>query len=247
MDRKRLVTYSEPPVDVPILNTNLRDLTGGADWNASGKYSTKTKVINHATHICDNNQLPIMSDPCITAEVERLLTATTPTTFVKADDPRIVSSPALFKVVRPELKLKSFIEEHRMAFIHYLLTFHKQWMGNNRVIQSTVKSDFATAAYLDSCDVTLTTLGRMYIFTDNQLDMVPINDFHATVLSQCNVMQKKQQRYAALNEIIKTLEGHITYKNHYKKMFRPTGKDGKQTTHRRVIINCRFRTDEDEE
>lgn len=119
LDKKRYVVIKEPPKDIPIQNSSLKEITGGGVICARALYSNNNKTVLHLTICCECNVKPLFAEAPTQADARRIVDLPFNSTFV--DDESMVDNSKHMYLLDPTLKSQQWRDDHKNVMLNILV------------------------------------------------------------------------------------------------------------------------------
>ena len=200
MHLKRFVIVREPPEGKAIEFSTVKDLTGGNEINADGKYSTRTKVRLHSTMVLEANKVPLLNcDGAKKSDKRRIVDVLFGSSFVAKDDPTINNIDVF--AGNSQFEEDEWREQHKFALFEIVKAHCVEYSKTRDLDQFLPQSiKDRTDAYLGKCNVVKTWI------TDNyercEKSFIKVNDVHAEFKDSdlyMNMDKKERRQYGKTN------------------------------------------------
>ena len=202
----RIAGFKEPDAEKPILNANIKSLTGGGNVAGRKLYSNNTKIVLCMIMIMECNDKPKFKSGPKDAEEERVVDLFFPNKFTS--NPDEVNGVNVF-MGNPEYKTIEWKESHRDAFLQILIESYKSLQRNNHILYIPPNVKDRTNIYLNESLPIIEIFNAKYVRTGNNMDILKLKDvFNALkISSEYYDLPRNLQRkctYKSMCEIMKT-------------------------------------------
>ncbi len=239
---KRVIMFGEGESNVKASQSTIKALVGDSVINARGCYSNRTEQRNIGTYILPTNEKPTI-DGKLDGEtiVNKVRDIKFKNTFT--NDPTKLKLPNHYPQ-NPRFKKPEFITKMKYCFIQKCLNFIKKqkqeygediiyvnWKWSEQVIKDS-------KAYIQDCDIILTTIKEYYEITEDEKDKVATEKIYERCIGNNNDIIRNPKIYPQYKGF--SLKGFRDYmKKHqefeYQYEAKPTNIDGKIY---RNVIKC---------
>jgi len=123
LNKSRYTVFREPPKNLPIQNSVVKDFTGGGEISSRELFKKSKPMTIDFTMVLETNSKPPFAETCGDAEAERVIDYHFVSHFT-ADEKKLEKAKEEKKHVYPlrtELKDKQWWVKRRIAFLHILL------------------------------------------------------------------------------------------------------------------------------
>jgi phage/plasmid-associated DNA primase len=139
IDKKRLLLFKEPDEHTRIMNSNMKDMTGGGKIKARGLYSSKTDVYLHNTTIMECNKRPKLFETPTKGDIRRLADIHFGSSFI-TDESEVDEIKHVY-LQDPLLKETEWKDNHRVYFLNMLF----------ENLQELKKKDYIIDHFMPQC------------------------------------------------------------------------------------------------
>ena len=240
---KRAVMFGEGQSNVKASQSTIKALVGDSVINCRGCYSNRTEQRNIGTYIIPTNEKPTI-DGKLDGEsiVNKIRDIYFRNTFT--NDESKLNLPNHYKQ-NPRFKKPEFISKMKYCFIQKCVKFIKQVKevyGEDIVYlnwkwSEQVKND--SKAYIQDCDIILTTIKENYEITEDEKDKVATEEIFEKYIANNNDIVRNRKLFPQLYGLsFKGFKDYIKTHQEFKYQFeaKPTNMgDGKI---KRNIIKC---------
>jgi hypothetical protein len=240
---KRAVMFGEGQSNVKASQSTIKALVGDSVINCRGCYSNRTEQRNIGTYIIPTNEKPTI-DGKLDGEsiVNKIRDIYFRNTFT--NDETKLHLPNHFKQ-NPRFKKPEFISKMKYCFIQKCVNFIKkvkEEYGEDIVYlnwkwSEQVKKD--SKAYIQDCDIILTTIKENYEITNDEKDKVATEEIFESFIANNNDIVRNPKIYPQYKGLsFKGFKDYIKNHQEFKYQFeaKPTNMgDGKI---KRNIIKC---------
>ncbi len=215
MHNKRIVIFKEPDGEEPLLNANIKSLTGGGNVSGRKLYSNNTNIVLCMIMIMECNDKPKFKSSPKDAEEERVVDLHFPNKFTS--NPDEVNGVDVF-MGNPELKTTAWKEAHRDAFLQILIESYKSLQSNNHTLYIPQNVKDRTNIYLNESLPIIEVFNAKYVRTGNNMDILKLKDVFTDlkISSAYFDLPKVSQRKCTYKSMCETMKTNTVFRNSYK-------------------------------
>tara|TARA_R110000868_G_C10948842_1_gene767662 strand:- start:235 stop:2643 length:2409 start_codon:yes stop_codon:yes gene_type:complete len=247
--KRNMVLFNEPAIDVKIITSQVKDITGGKSINARGLYQSNTNTKITATMLLCSNELPLL-DTVDDAMERRLIVIGFNTLFKEQDyldehdiKEGLDADGRYYYLANKYFQSDEFIELVKLPMMNLLIQNFKIYKDNNYslgVISQEIKDN--NKKYMVSSDTFISWFNSEYEIT-NEIDL---NTNYICKLKLKDLYQDYQESYLYENltkqdkrtNNYKWFCEHISKNIYLRKYYKENIIDNvKQTRYRNVLIN----------
>jgi phage/plasmid-associated DNA primase len=130
--QKNFVIFEEPKKEKKLLNSNIKELTGGNKISARQLYSGVTELTVQGTFMLACNQKPNMAEDITDADMSRILDIKFNSRFVKPELYHLVNEEKHIYKANEEFKTDEFKRKYgRCVMMKILMTAHQRYANDN--------------------------------------------------------------------------------------------------------------------
>ena len=196
---KRVIMFGEGESNVKASQSTIKALVGDSVINARGCYSNRTEQRNVGTYILPTNEKPTI-DGKLDGEtiVNKVRDIHFRNTFT--NDPTKLNLPNHYPQ-NPRFKKPEFVTKMKFCFIQKCLNFIKKqkeilkedliyvnWKWSEQVMKDS-------KAYIQDCDIILSTIKENYDITENETDKVPTEEIYTRFIETNNDIVRNPKIY----------------------------------------------------
>ena len=215
MHNKRIVMFKESDGDEPLLNANIKSLTGGGNVSGRKLYSNNTNIVLCMIMIMECNDKPKFKSSPKDAEEERVVDLLFPNKFTS--DPDEVNGVDVF-IGNPELKTNEWKEAHRDAFLQILIEAYKSLQANNHTLYIPQNVKDRTNIYLNESLPIIEIFNEKYVKTGNNNDIIKLKEVFNYLKTSNSYydLPKASQRKCTYNSMCDIMKRNMVFRSAYK-------------------------------
>jgi phage/plasmid-associated DNA primase len=225
LHKKRFVVYREPSKGLKLVNSVIRELTGGGKFSARGHYETKTEKKLHATSILECNKKPLFQDDPEDADIRRLIDMIFRNNFT--DNKDNVDEENNIYLADSKYKNENFQDKHKRALLKILFEIYKDYMSRNFTFNIPKSIKERTNSYLEmSCNI-LGWVNEGYEKTLNKKDFIKLKEmFHCFTESTYYFnLSKSDKRIYNYSYFVKQFSENVFFSKYYRERVKINGVD----------------------
>lgn len=243
MQKKRLIFFREPPRNLKLQNSVIKEITGGGLFSARGHNESNTQKKLYGTIILECNQKPLFAEEPEIADIERFLDIPFRSSFIAKNISEVNEKTHIY-MPNIEYKTERFQDTHKTAILKILFNSYANYQKRN--FKFNVPNNIIQRSN-EQLKMSCTILGWIndnYDKSDVKTDYIKIKDmFDLFVCSSFySNLTKAEKRANNYHSFLKHISTNVFFSKNYKDKIYP--KKGK-TTVNNVLIGYTLKKEKD--